>query len=352
MTNIRRVHVFGVVGLTVLMMSAGGAVLLIHGPRAGAAPDALADRDSPLPRVVCFGHVDVEDGIASLYPLVAGRVVAVPAHENTEVKAGADLIRLDDELARLRVREAEADLEAAKEQLSQASKLHEQQRLKLAQQKSAITAVQQRLEGAREVQNRKRELEKGQHISPREARAAEALVKELEAVLDVETKKLEELNLNDPENAIRRARAEVDAKESRLEQAQRGVKECVLAAPADGLVLRVLARPGEVLGPQPRQPAVLFCSKGPRIVRAEVEQEYAGRVAVGQAASVQDDTTASTTWRGKVIRLSDWYTHRRSVLQEPFQVNDVRTLECIIALDSGQPPLRIGQRVRVIVAQK
>ena len=32
---------------------------------------------------------------------------------------------------------------------------------------------------------------------------------------------------------------------------------------------------------------------------------------------------------------------------EPLQFNDVRTLECIVTLDPGQPPLRIGQRVRV-----
>ena len=32
---------------------------------------------------------------------------------------------------------------------------------------------------------------------------------------------------------------------------------------------------------------------------------------------------------------------------EPLQFNDVRTLECIIELDPGQPLLRIGQRVRV-----
>jgi hypothetical protein len=50
-----------------------------------------------------------------------------------------------------------------------------------------------------------------------------------------------------------------------------------------------------------------------------------------------------------VIRVSDWYTHRRSILQEPFQLNDVRTLEWLIALDPGQQPLRIGQRVRVTI---
>jgi hypothetical protein len=31
------------------------------------------------------------------------------------------------------------------------------------------------------------------------------------------------------------------------------------------------------------------------------------------------------------------------------QYNDVRTLECLIDIDPGQPPLRIGQRVLVQV---
>ena len=94
---------------------------------------------------------------------------------------------------------------------------------------------------------------------------------------------------------------------------------------------------------------VLFCPDGPRLVRAEVEQEYASQVQVGQSATVQDDSGAAGTWHGRVARLSDWYTRRRSTLDEPLQLNDVRTLECLIALDPGQPPLRIGQRIRVTI---
>jgi hypothetical protein len=30
-------------------------------------------------------------------------------------------------------------------------------------------------------------------------------------------------------------------------------------------------------------------------------------------------------------------------------MNDVRTLECLVVLEPGQPPLRIGQRVRVLI---
>jgi hypothetical protein len=49
--------------------------------------------------------------------------------------------------------------------------------------------------------------------------------------------------------------------------------------------------------------------------------------------------------------MSDWYTHRRSILLEPSQQNDVRTLECIVEVDPGQPPVRIGQRMRVTIAR-
>src|SRR5262249_16255631 len=122
-----------------------------------------------------------------------------------------------------------------------------------------------------------------------------------------------------------------------------------IKAPTAGTVLRVLVNPGEMLGTARREPAVQFCPKGQRLVRAEVEQEFAGSVSLGQAAAVQDDSKAGTTWAGKVSRISDWYTQRRSIIQEPLQINDVRTLECLIALDPGQPQLRIGQRVRVSI---
>ena len=70
---------------------------------------------------------------------------------------------------------------------------------------------------------------------------------------------------------------------------------------------------------------------------------------VATALGSYDDSRSGATWRGKIRRVSDWYGHRRSIWQEPLQFNDVRTLEGIIELEPGQPPLRIGQRVLVQV---
>ncbi len=98
-----------------------------------------------------------------------------------------------------------------------------------------------------------------------------------------------------------------------------------------------------------RHPAVLFCPDAPRVVCAAVDQEWAARVAVSQSATVQDDGEAGAACHGRVYRVADWYTQRRSGLPEPLQPNDVRTLECLIAPDPGGPPLHIGQRVRVSI---
>jgi multidrug resistance efflux pump len=153
----------------------------------------------------------------------------------------------------------------------------------------------------------------------------------------------------DPQIGVKLAEQNVAAKRTDLEKAELGLKECTVTAPSKGTVLRLNVAEGETLGPSPRQPALMFCPDGPRIIRAEVEQEFADHVSVGQTAVVIDDATAEGSWTGKVARLSDWYTHRRSILLEPLQYNDVRTLECVIELAPGQAPLRIGQRVRVMI---
>ena len=96
---------------------------------------------------------------------------------------------------------------------------------------------------------------------------------------------------------------------------------------------------------------MLFAADGPQVVRAEVEQEFARRIKEGQPAVVQDEADATLTWRGRVERVASWYSQRRMVLREPDRLHDTRTLECLVVVEPGQPPLRLGERVRVLVGQ-
>ena len=337
-------------GITVLMCSLAGTGLVLR-TRAGDSPpkaeSAAASAQPAGASVVCFGHLDVEPGVTALYPVRPGRVTEVLVHEDDAVKAGTVLFRIDDRSANFLVRQAQEDLKAAELQLADARKIPEQHALKIAQQQQAVVGTQHRLAGARHLLEHSRNLQKGQLVSSEEVGAAAERAKELEAAEAAENEKLRELKLLDPTAQVERAEADVRAKRARLEEAQYAVDECSVKAPVDGKVLRLLVGVGDVLSTQPRQPAIQFCPAGPRIVRAEVEQEFASRVEKGQIALIQDDSSAGPSWRGKVVRLSDWYTHRRSMLQEPLQFNDVRTLECIVELDPGQPTPRVGQRVRV-----
>lgn len=339
------------VGISMLLAGAVGTGWVLHsraGDGAAKSTETVTTTTAPAAgSVVCFGHVDVEPGVTALYPVRPGRVSEVLVHEDDSVKAGTVLFRLDDRPAKFLVRQAQEDLKAAELQLAEARKLPQQHALKVAQQQQAIAATQHRLAAAQHLVDHNRNLAKRELAPVEEVEAGAEKVKELEAALAAEKDKLRELELADPAMQVERAEAEVRAKRARLDEAQYGLDECSIKAPVDGKVLRLLIGVGDVLSSQPRQPAVQFCPAGPRVVRAEVEQEFAGRVAKGQVALIQDDSSAGPAWRGKVIRLSDWYTHRRSMLQEPLQFNDVRTLECIVQLDPGQPTPRIGQRVRV-----
>jgi multidrug resistance efflux pump len=339
---------FGFLALMVAGVWATGTGRWVHSSDAPEPPSEPPGRSSsPGPgSVVCFGYVDVEPGLTALYPLQPGRVEEVLIQENQAVKAGTVLLRLDKRLADGQLRQALADLEAARVRLEQARKLIRQQQIKEAEQQAVIDAIRSRLKASEWLLARKNEL-RGMLVNDKEYAAAQAQHEEVKAMLRGEEQKLEELRLNDPAEAIRLAEADVQARQARLDLAQVSVDECDLKAPGDGTVLRLLAARGDVLSVPARQPAVLFCPTGPRIIRAEVEQEFAPRVMVGQSASIQDDNSTATTWRGKVIRVSDWYTHRRSIRLEPLQQNDVRTLECLIELAPGQAPLRIGQRLRV-----
>ena len=128
------------------------------------------------------------------------------------------------------------------------------------------------------------------------------------------------------------------------------MKKCALEAPADGTVLRINVARGAVLGPQSRQAPVLFAPDGPRVVRAEVEQEFAHRVQAGMTAVVVDEATGQTTWQGRVKRLGAAYLPKRSAGgPESFALggSDARVMECVVELDAGQPQPMIGQKVRV-----
>jgi multidrug resistance efflux pump len=334
-------------GIAALVIGAGWA---LHRLPAGGPPaeQSVSEPPAATPAVVCFGHVDLEHGVTPLFTAEPGRVIEVQVAEGDEVSAGAVLIRLDDRAALARLREAEASVEAARVRLAQAREQVQQHQAQVARLQAGIDALGHRLEAAQRLHMQKQDQLARDLENKLDTDIAAAQVKEVKALREAEQARLAELRAHDPSLEVRQAAAELAGREAARDGAQRQRDDCLVKAPCAGTVLRLLTGPGETLAGPAGRPAVQFCPRGPRLVRAEVDQENAPRVAVGQAVGVEDDRGAGPRRRGRVIRVSDWFTQRRSVLREPLQVNDVRTLECLIALEPGES-LRIGQRVRVLI---
>jgi multidrug resistance efflux pump len=325
-------------------VTAGGLILRPSAPKA-----ARPESPSPAtPDVVCLGHVDVDGGVAAVGTAVPGRVVALNVREGDVVPAGAVLLRLDDRPARFGAEQARAVLESAKARLTLATQNGRQHPARVAQQRSAAEAADHRLAAAREQLLRQQELFKINNANAREVSAAESQVRDLEAQARAAWERLAELGLTDPDLPVREAKAEVAAAEARLQQAEYAVEQCEVRAPSAGIILRVQAAVGEVVGGPAGVAPFQFCPDRPLIVRAEVEQEFVPRLAVGQPAVVEDEAAAhGTVWPGRVVRIAGWYAARRNIPDRPAAFKDVPTVECVIALDGPRPPLRIGQRVQV-----
>jgi multidrug resistance efflux pump len=335
-------------GVLLLAVSAGVAWLVLHSPLK-AQEQGSGTSGGLAPRAVAVAFVDVPGGVINLYPVRQGRIVELPVKEDVEVEKGAPLLKIDDELPRIQLREAKLALEAAQKRKEQARTLAAQHEKKMQAQAAAVEAAQRKEASARAQAAKARRYRQDRlGGSAEDVKAAEALVGEAEAGVKAEQAKLEVLRAMKPSVAVELADIDVRARQQDVEKAELGVRECVVRAPVKGKVLRTLVRVGEVLGTNPRLPALQFCPSEDRIVRAEVEQEFAARVSKGMKARIQDDATGGSEWQGEVVRVSDWYTQRRSVTLEPLQFNDVRTLEVIIRVKPDpKNPLRIGQRMRV-----
>lgn len=346
-----------VVGVALMAGSLAGVSRALQQPPAETTkPAAEVAKDDWFPQATAFGYGDLRPGVTPLHPLVPGRVVKIHVSEGDTVKAGDALFVLDDTAARADVAAARADLHAAETRLDAARKVPEQYAARLKAQIETIESRQSEKAAADALFEtaQKNKGIKVLNITDEDLNIGRQKVRSIEAAVRAEQAKLTAIKTEDPTIPEREASHEVEAKRAQLQKAEFTLSQCTIKAPADGEVLRLLTSVGETLGANPHQAALIFAQAGQRIIRAEVEQEFASRVRlhVGQKAQVHDDSSARQEWTGTVERIGDWFTHRRSILQEPLQYNDVRTLECIVKLDKDQPAIKIGQRFRVTLLKE
>jgi multidrug resistance efflux pump len=226
--------------------------------------------------------------VVQVVPQVRGQVIEVPVEGNNPVKKGDLLLKIDPTPFELEIRTLEAQLAVAEGSVQE---LNEQ--LRSAEGRSAGTRARLELARMRVVQNRElADTGAGDRFA---LEAAEAEVEELEA----------ELRANVGAEAQVRARlgatvgddqAEIAQIKAELEQAKWRLSETMFYAPADGTVINLQVRPGQMATALGVLPVMTFVEDEFQVI-ALFDQNELHQVQPGDEAEI-----ALETYPGRIIK--------------------------------------------------
>ena len=352
-------------------------------------PDGKAKTAAPPPPtgpaldggVIVLGTVDSDPPPVKVGPPGVGMQLTatkVFVKDGDVVKEGDPLVQFDDSIFQAELRVAQAGLAAAAEDKAKADVAKKVHEITLVRQQDAIKQAADALKTAEDALrvgrqtleatlNAERvfgdnnrpltEAEKQERRDKNlELLQAAARVSELRARLEDERKKLDALQLTPVDADIKRAEAQVRAMEAKIQEAQAYIDMCLVKALRAGVAEHVFAAPGMTFGPSTRDPLLWLIPTGGRVVRAEVEAEFAYKVAdkVGAPVTVYDHNNFALTYPGVVKRVGTAFLPKRTI-SDALVVNPSKVLECLIEVTDpappGKPPLRVGQPVRVSFAQ-
>jgi HlyD family secretion protein len=314
----------------------------------GAAGQGAATQGAPTQgswEAVTLGRVEPRMGeIRITAPLPGGRIADVLVKPNQEVFAGELLVRLDDEEALARV--AEADAQVA---------LHK--RARNDQSAPAASADRRKAEDTaadaeRSVADARSALDK----TTADWRAGSAAKTDLDAARTALSRA--EDRLREKRDALAKLKASADTPlPTRLEGelnvaqaewrvAQAALEKTQIRAPADGVVLRVDAKAGELSMPSIGPAMVVIGDVSALRVRAEVNEQDLGHIRVGQGVLVRAGAFHGREFEGKVSSVARVVGPSRINSGDPRKFSDVDVLEVLVDLPSAGP-LVVGEQVDV-----
>ena len=338
----------------------------------GSGPVVLGIADSN-PSPIGFGLAPVlQSGrIVKMY-VTAGQEVKIREHRifGGKIAIGDPLYKFDSQMldakvvdAQMAVNLAVANLRGAQAKLDQHKVSIDVQKLKL---KAAELNVNRTQKGYHLYESLQREnlikqfgAERAKEllaVDPELFKHESAYLK-ADAERQAEAEALTSLQKADMGAAVAIAEAQVQQAEALVDQARAAVEMCTVRTMLPGTIERVNVGLGDSIGISTRTPAVILVPAGPRVVRAEIEADFAhrvGREKLGKTVTVYDNTDPKITYKGKVERIGDTFLPKRSSA-ESLAPSDTRVIEALIVVEdanpAGQPPLRVGQKVRVNFGQ-
>lgn len=324
MTRIALFIIFGVVAVV-------GLGLMIDARSRGTTAPATINWQAEGGRICALGMVSGDGELVRLRPQISGRVTEIAVSEGDYVEAGAVLLRLDDSDARHQLALAEAELDTAQADLDRLLAGARQEEIDEAQ--ALVEAKQASLAHAEDTWRRIERLATDQAVSRQQAHDRKADVDRLRAELAAAKAKLALLTAPPRSEDVAEARSRVAAAQARIELAKVRLDRCRLESPKTGRVLEIDVEPGELIGPDSPEPAVIVADTSALFVKAFVEEFDAPRAQLGMHAVVTAQGFPGKKFTGHVVRLAPRMVTKTFFGDRPDEQYDTKTREVWIELD-------------------
>lgn len=320
--------------------------------------------------MIGFVDTDPQPATYGLPPhMASGKVVKVFVTEGQEVKVGDPLIAFDARLATAELAIAESALKTIRVTVDKAKAAHKQYDKKVDLQRAVVKAAERKVElTVAAYKNGAALLREGITTAVRDitpAKLDERLNTDpglfklrvenetAEIEWDLEKAKLKDMESADMQLPVDEAEAGVGQAEAVVAKAKLAVELCTVNASVAGTVEQVHVSAGTTLGVGNRGTAVSLIPSGPRVVRAEIEADFAHRVGSdkkGKEVIITDHTDGKLVYKGVVEHIGNAFLKKRHG-GDGLLTNETLVLEArVVVTDinpTGKSPLRVGQKVRV-----
>jgi len=255
------------------------------------------------------------DAQTDVAPTVAGKIVEVNFDVGSYVQKGSVMVRLDDRDARIRIEQAQAQVEQQKKAVDQsiASLRQAQIRLGLKDGESFdIRTFSQVKSVTAQLVLAEKELTRAQRLFDT-GDVSRSMLDTRRSQRDALIGQLDEARsnaavavrlINSAEAAVATAKSAVRTAQTQVEQAQKSLTDTVIYAPISGYVSERTADPGEYLSPAaPNTKIGTIVRTSPLRLKIDVPEASIGKVAVGQGISLQTSAYPDRNFAGTVARI-------------------------------------------------
>jgi HlyD family secretion protein len=308
-------------------------------PAASSGSAAQAPWDA-----VALGRVEPLSREIRIAAPAAGRIAAVLVKADDKVFAGELLVRLDDDEASARLAEAEARVSMAKRARNdQAMPAGSADRRKA---EDAVADSERAVGDMRSALDRVAADRRNARASQVDLDAARSALSRAQDRLQEQRDALARLRAASDTALPTRLEGELNVARAASTLAQAALEKTRIRAPVDSAVLQVDARKGELAVPAAEPALMVLGDVSALRVRAEVDEQYLGRMRVGQRVVVRAAAFPGREFDGKVAAIARIVGPGRINARGPRKFNDVDVLEVVVDV-SDPGPLVVGQQVDV-----